>query len=275
MVSWYRSDYYEYGSEAVFWGTSHRYMSYMYYSIIIIMQIFFPFSLSVPIISTKYFCHYYHWYLEISIFHLTNILLQPCFYPLIFCGFKFQFYNKQTRSYWCKQIRYLVISGNSGSEHERYGNLMVPDMICLLPYTVLPWVGNLTTISISIIYVFIHKTYLWTQCLVTLWDTYSSYANFVVRTQAIKSMKSILSLVICGFSFLGIQVPEVVVVQEVVDLVPEVDMDLVVGGDLHSPVRIYAHRKRGWSVLWAWMFAGHFTTQTLNFILLLMATFLV
>jgi len=43
----------------------------------------------------------------------------------------------------------------------------------------------------------------------------------------------------------------VVVVQEVVDLVPEVDMDLVVGGDLHSPVRIYAHRKRGWSVLWA------------------------
>lgn len=151
------------------------------------------------------------------------------------------------------------------------GNLIVPDMICLLPCTVLPWLAKLTTISI--IFIFIHKTYLWARCLVTFWDTYSSYANFVVCTQAIKSMKSIPSLVICGFSFLDIQVQEVEVVQEVVDL-PEVDMDLVVGGDSHSPVRIYAHRKRGWSVLWAWMFAGHFTTQTLNFILL-MATFLV
>lgn len=45
-------------------------------------------------------------------------------------------------------------------------------------------------------------------------------------------MKSIPSLVICGFSFLGIQAQEVEAVQEVVDPVQEVDPDLVVvGGD--------------------------------------------
>jgi hypothetical protein len=90
--------------------------------------------------------------------------------------------------------------------------------------------------------------YCFTPWLARFWDIYSSFANVVVLSQAIKSMKSIRSLVICGFSFLGIQAQEVEVVQEVVDLVQEVDLDLVVRGNSHSPVRIYAHKKHGWFV---------------------------
>lgn len=58
------------------------------------------------------------------------------------------------------------------------------------------------------------------------------FTNLVVRAQVIKSMKSVPSLVICGFNFLGILVQEVELVREV-DLVQEVDLDLVVRGDSH------------------------------------------